>query len=75
MCLSRPKPPAPPPAPIQPQAYQPEVMDQASLDTRERERRRQVARAGRQSTILTAGFNSSGAGLPPTSGSKTALGS
>ena len=65
MCMSRPK---PPPAPIMPTVMSPEVIDQASLDTKAREQRRLRARAGRQSTILA------GAGMAPTSGSKTLLG-
>lgn len=72
MCSSKPK---APPAPVLPQAYSPEIVDQNSLDARSRERRRQTTRAGRASTILTADMGSAGAGLPPTSGTKTALGS
>lgn len=69
MCGSKPK--APPP-PVQPQTYSPELVDQDSLDARDKERRRRVMRGGRQSTLLTG--SGLGAGLPPTSGAKTALG-
>jgi hypothetical protein len=51
-----------------PTVLSPEIIDQASLDTNARERRRAASRAGRQSTILA------GAGAPPTSGAKTLLG-
>lgn len=65
MCMSRPK---PPPAPVMPTVMSPEVIDQAALDTKARERRRLMSRSGRQSTILA------GAGTPPTAGAKTLLG-
>lgn len=65
MCMSRPK---PPPAPVMPTVMSPEVIDQSALDTKARERRRLMARSGRQSTILA------GAGAPPTAGAKTLLG-
>lgn len=60
-----------------PQSYSPELVDQDSLDARSRERKRATDRRGRASTILTANANTglAGAGLPPTSGTKTALGS
>lgn len=51
-----------------PTVLSPEVVDQASLDTNARERRRRAAMQGRQSTILA------GAGAPPTAGAKTLLG-
>ena len=54
-----------------PTVASPEIVDQAQIDTRDRERRRQAARYGRSSTIL-AGETS--AGTPPTAGAKTALG-
>lgn len=65
MCMSKPK---PPPAPVMPTVLSPEIIDQAALDTRKRERQRMAARGGRQSTILA------GAGMPPTAGAKTLLG-
>lgn len=65
ICTSKPK---PPPAPVMPTVLSPEVVDQASLDTNARERRRRAAMQGRQSTILA------GAGAPPTAGAKTLLG-
>jgi hypothetical protein len=52
-----------------PTVMSPEIIDQAAVDTKNRERRRQASRYGRQSTILA------GAGAPPTAGAKTLLGS
>ena len=69
MCTSKPK---APPAPVIPQSYSPQMVDQDSLDARDKNRRRQVSRAGVASTLLTG--SGLGAGLPPTSGAKMALG-
>ncbi len=55
--------------PTIPTSVSPEMVDQTSLDTNRRERQRQAARAGRQSTMT-----SQGAGLPPTAGAKVLLG-
>lgn len=55
-----------------PTVMSPEIIDQASLDTNTRERRRQAARYGRQSTLLAGRLP--GAGMPPTAGQKTLLG-
>lgn len=65
MCTSRPKPPAPvnPPPPIESVE-----VDQQVIDTRDRERRRQMSRAGSQSTMLAGNAT-------PTAQSKTLLGS
>lgn len=49
MCTSAPNIPAPRPAPV----MRAETMDQASMDARDRERRRRMAAGGRASTILT----------------------
>ena len=64
MCTSRPKPPPPvnPPPPIQSVE-----VDQQVIDTRDRERRRQMARSGSQSTMLAGNTT-------PTAQSKTLLG-
>jgi len=72
ICTSKPK---PPPAPVIPQTYQgkgAEIVDQDSLDARDKQRRRITSAAGRQSTLLTN--TGIGSGLPPTSGAKVALG-
>lgn len=71
MCTSSPK---PPPAPVLPASYnsQPEVIDQAALDTRNRQRRLDVFRNGRQSTILAG--KATGGAAPPTSGAKALTG-
>lgn len=68
MCTSKPK--APPP-PVIPQATQPEIVDEAALDTKTRERRRRQA-AGFSSTLVTG---TDGAGAAPTAGAKLLLGS
>ena len=69
MCTSKPK---APPAPVMPQSYSPQMVDQDSLDARDKNRRRQTARSGLSSTLLTG--SGLGAGMPPTSGAKMALG-
>lgn len=69
MCTSKPK---PPPAPVQPQTYSPEIRDQDTLAARDREQRRRRAQYGRQSTILAG--EPAQSGLPPTGAYKTALG-
>jgi hypothetical protein len=72
MCTSnRPKAPAPAPVITQP-VTQTEIIDDAAVDTRTRERRRRQQAAGFSSTLVTG---SSGAGAPPTAGQKTLLGS
>lgn len=50
----------------------PTSIDDAAVEERDRERRRGRARTGRTSTILAGG---DAAGMPPTGGVKTALGS
>lgn len=70
MCTSKPK---SPPPPVIPQITQPELVDQAVVDTRTRERRRRQA-AGFSSTLVT-GAAGNGAGAAPTSGAKMLLGS
>jgi hypothetical protein len=63
--MSKPK---PPPAPVMPTVLSPEMIDQASIDTKRRERARIASKYGIASTRLA------GAGMPPTSGAKTLLG-
>lgn len=67
MCTSKPK---SPPPPVIPQVTQPEMVDPAAIDTRNREKRRRQA-AGFSSTLVTGG---AGAGAAPTAGAKTLLG-
>jgi hypothetical protein len=69
MCTSKPK---PPPAPVIPQQYSPELIDQAALDRKAQDRRVEVNRFGRNSTILAG--KAPGGAPPPTGGGKTALG-
>ena len=66
MCTSKPK--APKPVAMPPQVG-PESIDDAALVERDRELRRNRARAGRASTILAGNT-----GAPPTMPAKTALG-
>lgn len=66
MCTSKPKAPAPTPAPP---VILPESVDETVVEERDRERRRNRTRAGRQSTILAGDT-----GAPPTAPAKTALG-
>lgn len=67
MCFNKPSTPdAPPPLPT----VTPTTMDQGGLNMRNRERRRQMARMGRASTIL-AGNQAPNQGV----GGKTLLGS
>lgn len=65
MCTSKPRPPAPTPLPPPVQSVE---VDQQVIDTRDRERRRQMARQGGQSTMLA------GQVTPPTGQAKTLLG-
>jgi hypothetical protein len=51
-----------------PTPISPEMVDQAAIDTKNRERHRAQTRYGLASTILA------GAGMPPTSQAKTVLG-
>lgn len=75
MCISKPKaPPIPQMAPIPRNvATEGEYIDPAAIDAKNRERRRQASKYGRQSTIL-AGNMAPGVGAPPTVPVKTALG-
>lgn len=66
--MCSPKPPKPPPMPSMPTPISPEMIDQAAIDTKNRERRRAQTRSGQASTVLA------GAGMPPTSQAKTLLG-
>ena len=65
--MSKPKAPAPTPLPPQ---IAPESIDEQAIGERDRERRRQRLRMGRQSTILAGD-----SGAPPTMPVKSALGS
>jgi hypothetical protein len=70
MCFASkaPKITAPPPAPAVYMPTNAEMIDPASIAGRDRERRRQMAKYGHQSTILA------GSGSAPTTSSKSLLG-
>jgi hypothetical protein len=59
-----------------PTVISPQIIDQAALDTRNRERRRQASKYGLNATILAGSLGGASGGTePPTTPTKSLLGS